>query len=50
MKSNDVFTDEVPVSWPALGELLVVGAVAVGSDVVGERIKPHVGDVLVVPR
>ena len=50
MESNDVFADEVPVHRPALGELLVVGAVAMGSDVVGECIKPHVGHVLVVPR
>ena len=50
VESDDVFADEVPVDRPLRGELLVVGAVAVGGDVVGECVEPDVGDMLFVPR
>ena len=50
MKTNDVFADEVPVDRPARCESLVVVAVAVCSDVVGECVEPHVGNVVGIPR
>jgi hypothetical protein len=44
----------LPIRWRSTGppplELLLVAAVADRGDVVGQRVEPHVGDVLAVPR
>lgn len=50
MESDDVFANEVVIDGPMFLELVVVGAVANSSDVVGQRIEPDVGDVFVIPR
>ncbi|VWM24417.1 Uncharacterised protein [Collinsella intestinalis] len=52
VETNDVLTHDVSLSGPAVGEvgsgLVVLGAIAHGGHVVGERVEPHVGHVLVV--
>ena len=50
MKTDDVLTNEVIVNGPMAIEHFIVCSVTNSGDVIGERIKPDIGDVLVIPR
>ena len=50
VEADDVLADDVHVDRPPAFELRLVGGEADGAEVVGERVEPHVGDVLGVPR
>ena len=49
METNDVLTDEVVIHWPVFGECFVVCSIANCSDVVSERVEPHVGNMRWIP-
>ena len=50
MKPNYVLADEVIVDRPIISKLFLVSSVSVCSDVVGERIKPNISNMRVIPR